>query len=103
MIDVPHCWNSTYKMINVALQMRRALDMLIAASDFKSILKENALTDQDWEDVSNECKDLELFELTTRVLSAQKYPTLHRVHETYARLIRKLAENGTGCNLQMIT
>src|SRR4051794_13783456 len=69
--DVPHRWNSTYKMISAALRMRRALDMLTAASDFGSVLKENALTDQDWEDVSNECKDLELFELTTRVLSVR--------------------------------
>jgi hypothetical protein len=101
--DVPHRWNSTYKMISVALQMRRALDMLTAAADPGSALKESKLTDEDWEEVSNECKDLKIFDVTTRFLSAQKYPTLHRVHETYARIIRKLSENRTERNLRMIT
>src|SRR5436853_4706742 len=50
--DVPHRRNSTCKMISAPLRMRRALDMLTAASDFGSVLKENALTDRDWDDAS---------------------------------------------------
>lgn len=67
-LDVSTRWNSTYRMLEIALSQRRALDMLIANAGQGSVLKENALTDAHWEAIKETHTQLDIFDKATNVL-----------------------------------
>ena len=89
-------------MVDVALGQRKALDMLIANAGHGSVLKENSLTDEDWEEIISDHVQLKMFFVASQVLVAENYPTLHLVHEIYVRLINKLESQVTDRNKAMV-
>ncbi|KAJ1684959.1 hypothetical protein LUZ63_016349 [Rhynchospora breviuscula] len=71
--DVPTRWNSTYLMLDLALQLRPAIDRY-AALDKNYKLK---LDDEEWEAVEALMDSLKIFYRTTLKFSATKYPSLN--------------------------
>ena len=67
-LDVSTRWNFTFRMIEAAPQQAKALNMLIINSQPGSILKENALTDADWEEIRENHKRLKAFDVATKIL-----------------------------------
>ncbi|RUO96501.1 hypothetical protein BC936DRAFT_141924, partial [Jimgerdemannia flammicorona] len=61
-------------MIDIVLGQYTALNILIANAENESILKENSLTDKDWE------------EITSKILVVENYPTLNLVHSIYKNI-----------------
>ena len=101
-MDLSTRWTSTYRIVDVALGQRKALDMLIANAGHGSVLKENSLSDEDWEDIISDHVQLKMFFVAFQVLVAENYPTLHLVHEIYVRLINKLESQVTDRNKAMV-
>ncbi len=81
-VDVPTRWNSTLHMIKVALKLRIHLDAFCsyiyteegrcASINCSKIVQ---ITHEHWFLLQNVCKVLDPFDLATKILSGEKYPT----------------------------
>jgi len=70
-LDIPHCWNSTYDMLNEALKYKVALNRY-AAEQYHE-----APSDYEWANVEALHGFLQKFSEATKVFSADRHPTSH--------------------------
>ncbi|KAF8705378.1 protein dimerization, partial [Rhizoctonia solani] len=74
-LDVVIRWNSTYHMLEQALEFSEAIDELTIHSKIK-IYRPYALTPNDWAAIRMVCKWLKFFRRALVRISGEKYPTL---------------------------
>ena len=70
-IDCPTRWNSTYKMLSVALKFKAIFPRYKEREPHYSY----APSEEDWVKVEKICKLLEVFNVATHVISGSEYPT----------------------------
>jgi hypothetical protein len=70
-LDVPHCWNATYDMLNEALKYKAALNRF-AAEQYQDVPSE-----LDWQKAESLHEFLEQFSEATKAFSADRHPTAH--------------------------
>ncbi|XP_028804297.1 zinc finger BED domain-containing protein RICESLEEPER 2-like [Neltuma alba] len=70
-LDCPTRWNSTYRMLSIALKFK------VVFPDYKEREPHYnyAPSEEDWNKVEKICKLLEVFNLATHIISGSEYPT----------------------------
>ncbi|CAE6479261.1 unnamed protein product [Rhizoctonia solani] len=90
-LDVITRWNSTYLMLERALESSEAIDALTSHSKIK-IYRPYALSTSDWAAIRMACKWLKFFRSALTRISGEKYPTLSFSLHIYFVLITYIAE-----------
>ncbi|XP_077217892.1 zinc finger BED domain-containing protein RICESLEEPER 2-like [Tasmannia lanceolata] len=85
-LDVCTRWNSTFLMLQSALEFQKAFERLADLdSNFQFSLKDGPPTDEDWDRAKVLCRFLERFYISTKKLSGSLYITANvYFHEVYA-------------------
>ncbi|CAN0917180.1 Zinc finger BED domain-containing protein RICESLEEPER 2 [Linum grandiflorum] len=87
-LDCPTRWNSTYKMLEVAIPYKDVFTRLKARDfQYKSVPSAN-----DWEFASVVCDKLSIFNEITDVFSGANYPTAHQFFPRVCKLRLKIME-----------
>lgn len=77
-------WNSTFRMLDRAVHLKRYINMVLVNSDDDDLLP----TPEEWKIVAEVCEVLHEFYRATEVMSAEKYPTLSFVFPLFSALIK---------------
>jgi hypothetical protein len=88
--DVQTRWNSTYLMLELALELREAISRY-AALDRRFILNPSEL---DWDKMKALMECLKIFYDATLKLSGTKYPTLNLFFPEFCEIYLKIKKNG---------
>ncbi|XP_077217893.1 zinc finger BED domain-containing protein RICESLEEPER 2-like [Tasmannia lanceolata] len=85
-LDVCTRWNSTFLMLQSALEFQKAFERLADLDcNFQFSLKDGPPTDEDWDRAKVLCRFLERFYISTKKLSGSLYITANvYFHEVYA-------------------
>ena len=89
LLDVRTRWNSTYKMLDRANQLRAPLTT-VAASE--TDLRDLAPVDEEWDILAEICELLKVFDDATKAICASEYPTLADTIPLYNALIDTLKD-----------
>ena len=89
MVDVRTRWNSTYDMIERALELRKPLDEM---AELVSDLRKYKLTDGEWKLLVGIHKFFGLFKVASNQLCATSYPTLAATVPVYNFMIDRLED-----------
>ena len=89
LLDVRTRWNSTYKMLDRANQLRVPLTTMAASS---TDLRAFVLADEEWDILAKICKLLKVFDDATKAICASEYPTLANTIPLYNALIDTLED-----------
>jgi len=87
--DVKTRWNSTFAMVERALEMREPLDNTV---DADRELRKHQLTEDEWTLLATTCKLLSFFKQTSDFLCASSYPTLAAAVPAYNFLMDKIED-----------
>ncbi|CAE6444320.1 unnamed protein product [Rhizoctonia solani] len=90
-LDIITRWNSTYLMLERALESSEAIDALTSHSKIK-IYRPYALSPNDWAMIGMACKWLKFFRSALTRISGEKYPTLSYSLYIYFVLITYVSE-----------
>ncbi|CAG8745055.1 12487_t:CDS:2, partial [Funneliformis mosseae] len=83
-------WNSIYNMIQKALILRNALNLVIL---FNHELNKDILTDEDWNNLKQIAKFFKLFKEVIIIMYEFTYPTIFTVIPLYNLLIDHIDDN----------
>jgi hypothetical protein len=89
-LDVRTRWNSTYDMLERAIELKSAIDAMVQAEDFPRV--DDKLSDDDWMFLKQAATLLEPFKILTKQLSGSQYPTINRVMPAYNQLFQVLSK-----------
>ncbi len=84
--DVPTRWNSTLKMLQRALLLRKGLDATCSNREWRY----SEITEEEWKLIEEAVELLKPFETATRLVEGFKHPTLSLVLPLFNKLLSQL-------------
>ncbi|CAG8692005.1 26065_t:CDS:2 [Dentiscutata erythropus] len=99
-LDIKTHWNSAFYMLKRLLVLKEYLDIIILRH---SLLQDLYLTQSEWDYITSLVKLLDQFEVATKELSAQNYPTIAHVRIILLSICNDLKTYSINANLKEVS